>query len=119
MDYLVALLLIASPWLFGFARGGAETWVPVIFGSTAIVYSLLTDYELGVFHVLSMSAHLALDSWSGILLAASPWIFRFNDFVFWPHLLVGIVEIATALVTERPVSMPLRNTPGHRHGHAH
>jgi hypothetical protein len=25
MDYAMGLLLIAAPWLFGFARGGAET----------------------------------------------------------------------------------------------
>jgi len=25
MDYLMGVLLIAAPWLFDFARGGAET----------------------------------------------------------------------------------------------
>ena len=37
MDYLMGILLIASPWLFGFDRGGAETWVPVILGIGAII----------------------------------------------------------------------------------
>ncbi len=27
LDYLVGLLLIGAPWLLGFERGGAETWV--------------------------------------------------------------------------------------------
>jgi hypothetical protein len=32
LDYTVALLLIVSPWVFGFYRGGAETIVPVAMG---------------------------------------------------------------------------------------
>lgn len=106
LDYVVASLLIASPWLFAFAHGGPETWVPVILGALTIGYSLLTDYDLGVLRSLSMSAHLALDSWSAIFLAASPWIFRFSEFVYWPHLLFGIVEMAVALFTVRKISAP-------------
>ena len=43
LDYAVGLLLIAAPWLFGFARGGAETWLPVALGAGAIGYRLLTE----------------------------------------------------------------------------
>ena len=32
MDYIMGILLIASPWLFIFNRGGMETWIPVILG---------------------------------------------------------------------------------------
>ena len=27
LDYTVGALLIAAPWIFGFARGGLESWV--------------------------------------------------------------------------------------------
>ena len=47
LDYTVGALLIALPFLLGFG-GGAQTWVPVALGAAAIVYSLFTDYELGV-----------------------------------------------------------------------
>lgn len=50
LDYIMGMLLIAAPWIFGFARDGAETWVPVILGAGVILYSLLTDYELGIYH---------------------------------------------------------------------
>jgi hypothetical protein len=100
LDYLVGLLLIAAPWIFDFNRGGAETWVPVILGVSALAYSLFTDYELGAVHSLSMRTHLGLDLMSGILLAASPWIFGFNDYVYTPHLVLGIFEIGAALITK-------------------
>jgi hypothetical protein len=101
LDYMMGLLLIAAPWLFDFARGGAETWVPVILGASAILYSLFTDYELGVSRRLSMPTHLTLDLLSGVLLAASPWIFGFADYVYLPHLILGILEIGASLMTRR------------------
>lgn len=99
LDYLVGLLLIAAPWLFGFADGGAETWVPVILGAGAILYSLFTDYEAGAAKVIPMPTHLGLDFAAGALLAVSPWLFGFADEVFWPHLLVGLFEVVASLMT--------------------
>lgn len=88
-------------WLLGFYRGGAETWVPVVLGIMALIYSLVTDYELGAVKMLSMKTHLALDLLSGIALAISPWIFNFDDFVYLPHLVLGIFEVIAALVTRQ------------------
>jgi hypothetical protein len=105
VDYAMGVLLIFAPWLFGFAAGGAETWIPVILGAAAIGYSLFTDYELGLLRKLPMAAHLGLDAGSGIVLAASPWIFGFADLVYLPHLILGLVEIATALTTQTTPSV--------------
>lgn len=90
LDYLVGILLIASPWLFDFDRGGMETWIPVLLGAGALVYSVMTDYEMGLSKALSMRTHLTMDLLSGILLAASPWIFGFADDVYMPHLILGL-----------------------------
>lgn len=117
MDYLMGMLLIASPWLFDFARDGAETWVPVILGAGAIIYSLLTDYELGISRTISMRTHLTLDLLSGIFLAASPWIFGFNEYVYLPHLILGILEIGASLATERTPSARKIAEGQHRPAH--
>jgi hypothetical protein len=101
LDYLMGLILIASPWLFDFARNGAETWVPVVLGVGIIIYSLFTDYELGAYRTLSMKNHLLLDLVGGVILAASPWLFDFDEYVYLPHLILGILEVGAALVTER------------------
>lgn len=100
MDYLVSIVLIASPWLLDFSRGGAETWIPIILGVSAIVYSLITDYEMGVARQISMKTHLSLDILSGVFLALSPWLFGFSDFVYLPHLIFGIVEVGFGLMTK-------------------
>jgi hypothetical protein len=104
LDYVVGLLLIASPWIFGFATGGIEQWLPVILGVSALAYSLLTNYELGAIKVLSMQTHLTIDALSGLLLAASPWLFGFSDRVTTPHLVMGLFELAAVMMTRTKTS---------------
>ena len=99
LDYAVGVLLIAAPWLLDFARGGAETWVPVILGAGTILYSMFTNYELAVVRRIPMSTHLMLDLASGVILLVSPWLFGFSEWVVWPHVLVGLFEIGTSLTT--------------------
>jgi hypothetical protein len=62
--------------------------------------ALMTDYELGASRQISMRTHLTIDLISGALLAASPWLFGFNEYVWEPHLILGILEIGAALTTK-------------------
>lgn len=101
LDYLTGVLLIAAPWLFGFATGGVEQWLPQLLGAMTIVMSLLTRYELSVAKVIPLDVHLGLDMASGALLAVSPWLFGFADIIWWPHLLVGLTEIVVPMMTRR------------------
>jgi hypothetical protein len=100
LDYLMGLLLIAAPWLFGFARGGAETWVPVVLGVGVLVYSTLTDYEFGIVRRIQMPTHLWLDAIGGVLLAVSPWLFGFDQHVWVPHVVLGVGEMVAAFMSE-------------------
>ena len=86
--------------MHGFADGSGAQWVPQILGAAAIIYSLLTDYELGVVRVIPMPVHLGLDFASGLLLLASPWLFGFADRIAWPHVLFGLIEIGASLMTQ-------------------
>jgi SPW repeat len=99
LDYPVGLLLAASPWLFGFAGGGPATTIPVVLGLGALVYSLLTAYELGVARIIPFRVHLAIDFISGLFLAVSPWLFNFSHRVYWPHLIFGLWEMLVVLLT--------------------
>lgn len=101
IDYIVGAVLVLAPFIFGFATGGAEMWVPIVLGLGIIVYSLLTDYELGVFHSIAPRTHLVLDGLVGVVLAVSPWLFGFSAIVWLPHLLVGLALIGLAVFTEQ------------------
>ena len=99
IDYCFGVFLIIAPYLLGFATGGAEQWVPTILGLAIIGMSLMTDYELSLARVIPMPMHLGIDVLGGVLLAASPWLFGFSGRVYLPHLILGLVEIGTALMT--------------------
>jgi hypothetical protein len=99
LDYASGLLLIALPYLLGFADGTIQQWLPQILGVAAIFYAIFTDYELGAVRAMPMRVHLFLDGASGMLLAASPWLFGFHERVWLPHLVLGLFEIGAALTT--------------------
>jgi hypothetical protein len=100
LDYLLGALLIALPWVAGFARGGAESWVPVAIGATLLAYSAVTDYELSLLRRLATPTHLLLDGLAGVALAVSPWLFGFDQTVWLPHVIAGVWAIVTATLTD-------------------
>ena len=100
IDYLTGVALLAAPYLFGFADGTAAQWVPTIIGLLIIGQSLMTQYELSLAKIIPMPTHLMLDAGTGILLAASPWLFGFADRVYLPHLIVGLMELAVVALSE-------------------
>jgi hypothetical protein len=72
LDYLTAILLIALPWVLGLGDRGLETWLPVVLGAGVLLYSMLTNYELGLVKTIPMPVHLGLDIAGGAVLAVSP-----------------------------------------------
>lgn len=99
IDYLVGAILIAAPFLFGFADGGAAQWATIAMGVIAVLYSLVTDYELGALRLLPMPVHLGIDLAFGPLLMALPWLFRFADQTWLPHLILGAGGVAVTALT--------------------
>ena len=100
LDYLLGAVLLMGPWVFNFDRGGAETWIPVLLGAVVMLYSLFTDYEMGLMKSIPMPVHLWLDGLVGVLLALSPWLFGFSRYVWAPHLLLGLIAIGAAFTTQ-------------------
>jgi hypothetical protein len=107
-DWLLGILLIAVPYILGFARGGAETFVPVALGITGLIVTFFTNHEYGIVRRIPMIGHLWVDGFAGILLAASPWIFGFADAVWIPHVVLGVTEFVASLVTETVPSDTVR-----------
>jgi SPW repeat len=104
LDYIVGVALIAAPWIFQFSDHTAATVVPIVLGIGLILYSLFTNYELGLFKVAPMAVHNLIDIAAGAVLAASPWIFGFSGDganVWVPHVVVGLAAIFLGLTTKQ------------------
>jgi hypothetical protein len=99
IDYLVGALFIAMPWILNLDPSAPAGAIFMILGVMAVIYSIFTNYELGIIRILSVKTHLLLDILSGIVLAASPWIFGFSEEVYVPHVAFGLFEIVAGLIT--------------------
>src|SRR4051812_41891653 len=102
IDYAVAALLVLAPWLIGFSDVRRATAVTVGFGVVAFLYSVFTDYELGLIRRLPMRVHLLIDVFWSLALIVSPWLFGFAGRVAWPHVIVGVAGLAVTALTQRP-----------------
>ena len=114
LDYIVGAALIAAPWIFQFSDIAAASVVSVVLGIGLIVYSLLTDYELGVWRTFPMSVHNLFDIAAGAILAASPWLFGFADEganVWAPFVVVGVAAIFLGLTTKQRGGYSYRKSP--------
>jgi hypothetical protein len=105
LDYIVAIALIFAPMIFGFQSvGGVAVAIPMILGVGLFLYSLLTNYEWGVFKVINMRYHLVIDVLASSLLLLSPFLFGFADEalnVWLPHVVVGITVILVVICSQR------------------
>ena len=113
LDYIVGVALIAAPWIFQFSDHTAATVVPIVLGIGLIVYSLFTNYELGVWKVAPMAVHNLIDIAAGALLAASPWLFGFADDpanVWIWFVVVGLAAIFLGLTTKQSGSYSYRRS---------
>src|SRR6195952_705011 len=99
-DYALLVLLLVAPYRFGFANNTAAQYVPQIVGILILGVSLMTRYELGLMGIIPMPMHLVLDAGAAPVLAASPWLFGFSNFVYLPHLILGLGELMVVALTE-------------------
>jgi hypothetical protein len=102
LDYLTGGTLLSAPGLLALGEVPTSARVLRLAGGGAALYSLLTDYELGVVKLVPMPLHLALDAASGAFLAASPWLLGFarEGRRYWlPHVVVGVTEMLAAATT--------------------
>ena len=102
LDYVMGALVIASPWIFGFAGNDMAVMIAVASGALVIIYSLVTNYEMGILgkRGIPLKVHLVLDVLSGLFLGASPWLFHFNEVTYMPFVSLGAIEVITALTTD-------------------
>jgi hypothetical protein len=110
-DYGSAGLLLSAPFLFGYELDSPEAIVPMSLGGMTTIASLCTDYEMGAVPLISMKTHLTLDVMNGLLLAASPFLFGFAKRTWLPHVLLGLGEVMTALMTQTETSDEMVGQP--------
>lgn len=79
IDYPVAVVLMALPFALGLGDSAPlAKWLSVIVGVAALLLTVLTDHQTGIFRVLSYKFHLIVDFSVGVVFALAPLLFGFS-----------------------------------------
>ncbi len=87
LDYPVAIALITLPFLLGLGSSNPlALYISVATGIAALVLTVLTDHETGVFRVISYRFHLIVDFLVAVVFLLVPFIFAFKGldaYFYW------------------------------------
>jgi len=103
LDYVMGVILLASPGFFGFTaiNSARNTFLNLGFG--LIGYSLLTQYKLSIFKLIPLRVHMFLDGLWGISIALAPWVLGYRASItgvqFAAHWILGVAMIALVYAT--------------------
>jgi hypothetical protein len=101
LEPLIALIVIAAPWIFGFSDVDSATVICVLVGVVMLIVGSLTDWRLSLARVIPLRMHMVGDLTLAMVLLLSPLIFGFADEGGPTRFMViaGILEALTALMT--------------------
>ncbi|WP_298845153.1 hypothetical protein [uncultured Roseobacter sp.] len=95
IDYPVAAGLIVMPFVLGLGTTHPLAFtLSVITGIAALILTLLTDHETGLFRVLPYRLHLAVDGMVGAAFVAAPFLFGFAGLDAAYYWVLGATVIA-------------------------
>jgi hypothetical protein len=110
-DYLVCIGMFVLAFAAGVEGAGAVAFV--ILGAFGILYSLMTDYELGWKSYLSMPAHLALDAGFAVIMLLLPLVLDLPPLLYRASFLIAV--LAAVLVATTRMHPPQSQSLADRH----
>jgi len=123
IEPLIAIVIIAAPWIFGFSDAEDAKIVCIAVGVVMLIAGSMTDWRLSIARVIPLRMHMMADLALGAVLILSPFVLGFADNGGATRFTViaGVLEILTALATrwdpveaqEPAVERRQRSTPAH------
>ncbi|WP_437723441.1 SPW repeat protein [Sorangium sp. So ce861] len=115
VDYAIVVLLALAPLALRF--GPVPTAVSYVTALTHLVVTLLSDQPLGAARKIPFPVHGALESFLGVGLIASPWLFGFSAEgparIF--SVVAGLAIVLVALATRYTAGVLSRPAPYDRY----
>jgi hypothetical protein len=101
IEPLMAVLIIVSPWLFGFSDVSDAKTICIIVGIVMLLAGAMTQWRYSLVKLIPLRTHFMTDLLLAAVLILTPFIFGFSDeggatrFM----IIVGVLEAITALST--------------------
>jgi len=102
MDYIFAVVVAASPWIFGFSHEQAAPQIALACGIVTAMYSLMTNYEMGVVPLIPFAGHRFFDFVVALALAGSSWHFKMRGLAAIVFTILGVIGLIAAVMSPRP-----------------
>jgi hypothetical protein len=123
IEPLIAIVIIAAPWIFGFSNAEDAKIVCIAVGVVMLIAGSMTDWRLSIARVIPLRMHMMTDLALGAVLILAPFVLGFADNGGATRFTViaGVLEVLTALATrwdpieaqEPAVERRQRSTPAH------
>jgi hypothetical protein len=118
--YILALTLIATPWIFTTQDGtthlvnvsSAALLIPMYFGWLQLIMNIFADTKASPIRQFPLQMNCVVDMMMGFFLFVSPFLYSFYTKAFWPELCFGALLMFLGLFTKRS---PF-TTPAHQPG---
>jgi uncharacterized protein YaiE (UPF0345 family) len=101
LEPLIAIVIIAAPWIFGFSAVDDAKTICIVVGAVMLLAGSMTDWRLSIARVIPLRVHRMTDLLLGAVLILSPFVLGFSDEGGATRFTVisGVLEILTALAT--------------------
>jgi len=99
IEPLIAIVIIAAPWIFGFSDAEDAKVVCIAVGAVMLIAGSMTDWRLSIARVIPLRMHMMTDLALGAVLVLAPFVLGFSDNGGATRFTViaGALEILTAL----------------------
>src|SRR3954449_2009845 len=101
LEPIVAIVLLAAPWIFGFDDVGSATAVSIAVGVIMLISGMTTRWRMSLVKLIPLRTHFRMDLVLGAVLIVAPFVLGDSDRGDATRFLVimGVLELATALST--------------------
>lgn len=101
LEPLIAAVIIAAPWIFGFSSVDEAVVVCIAVGVVMLVAGSMTDWRLSLVRLIPLRMHLMTDLLLAAVLILAPFVLGFGDEGGPTRFMViaGVLEALTALAT--------------------
>jgi hypothetical protein len=101
LEPLIAIVIIAAPWIFGFSNVDDAKTVCIAVGVVMLIAGSMTDWRFSIARVIPLRVHMTTDLLLGAVLILSPFVLGFSDEGGATRFTViaGVLEIGAALAT--------------------
>lgn len=104
LDYVIAITLVAIPFVFGLTDIPSARNIFLVLGGGLAAYSLMTKYYYCLARIIPLGLHMTFDAIAGLVLMVSPFAFGYRDNLssgqFAIHMIMGLGALGLVALTK-------------------